>query len=783
MGGRIERGAGALKLRWAVIALVAATALAAGDASPAVLLPVGFLVLSGFLLEALSRSLAGEPAAEILVGVVDAATLGITLYGLAFALDGTALTVAGGFSFLYLAIVAGRLWGLVGAERRARRESRELRALLEITEAVTGTLDANQVMNLIVRRVGDLVAAQRCSILVVDERRETCYVVAANDNPEATRLEVDLRKYPEIRRALDTREPVHVENVETDPLVEPVREILLQQGYRSMMVLPLVFNREVLGTLFLRATREAPFSDAEIRFCRVAAAASANALKNALLFRDVKHEAARHRETSETLRRVLDGTPDLIVATDPHGRVTEFNRGAEYVTGISAEEAKRKTLVEILGPAGEVSGLTDARRRETVLTRPDGGRIELSLVAAPLHAERDGSGGVVWIGRDVTEMRRVEKSLAQAERLSSLGEVVAGVAHELNNPLSSVLGYAQLLATQSHDAAQARDLDRVVESAKRCQRIVANLLGFARKHAPERKSNDLNACVQKVLDLKGYHLRSSRVEAVVDLDERLPQTLFDFHQIEQVILNLLNNAEQAITSAGTGGRVTLRTRGIPGFVCLEVEDDGPGVPSSVRERVFDPFFTTKPPGQGTGLGLSVSYGILQEHGGRIELRERGEGRGACFALYLPLVGEATSPASSGDGSQLPPVPTGPLQGRRVLVAEDEPLVLDLLRRVIEGDGGTVTPVPDGEVAWERILDQDFDLILADLRMPGLDGRTLYERAVAERPELVRRFVFATGDLVRSDSLRFLEGVPNRVIRKPIDVDVVRRVLGQALKRD
>jgi two-component system response regulator GlrR len=152
-------------------------------------------------------------------------------------------------------------------------------------------------------------------------------------------------------------------------------------------------------------------------------------------------------------------------------------------------------------------------------------------------------------------------------------------------------------------------------------------------------------------------------------------------------------------------------------------------------------------------------------------------------VYLPIVGEASTSAAGGGDAAIPGPPSRPLEGRRFLVADDEPLVLDLLRRVIEGDGGTVIPVPDGQAAWERILDQDFDLILADLRMPGLDGRSLYERAVSEKPELVRRFVFATGDLVRSDSLRFLEGLPNRVIRKPIDVEVVRRVLGQALKRD
>jgi two-component system NtrC family sensor kinase len=593
-------------------------------------------------------------------------------------------------------------------------------------------------------------------------------------------MEVDLGKYPEIRRALATREPVVVEDVANDPLVEPVRSILLDLGYRSMMVLPLVFGREVLGTLFLRASRSAPFSEAEVRFCRVAAAASANALKNALLYQDVAHEAARHRETGEKLRRVLDGTPDLIVATDGAGRVTEFNRAAESLTGLSADRAHGRPLAEILGPGLDAGARSDPRRRDIVLRRPEGVAIELSVVGSRLHDDAGADAGSVWIGRDVTEMRRVEKSLAQAERLSSLGEVVAGVAHELNNPLSSVLGYGQLLAPSWAGTPAGTDLDRIVESARRCQRIVQNLLSFSRKHPPAKRLGDLNACLRKVIDLKSYHLRTSGIGTSLELEPDLPPASFDAHQIEQVVLNLLNNAEQAILATGRTGRVVLRTRGLPGFLCIEVEDDGPGVPETIRHRVFDPFFTTKEAGQGTGLGLSVSYGIVQEHGGRIELREDRPGQGACFAVYLPAAAVTERVEEGGPATVQAPALAGPLDGRRILVADDEPMVLDLMRRVLESDGALVTSVENGRAAWERILEQDFDLVVTDLRMPELDGRALYERVVAERPEMIRRFVFATGDLVRPETLQFLESLPGRVIRKPLDVDAIRRVLGQVL---
>jgi two-component system NtrC family sensor kinase len=670
----------------------------------------------------------------------------------------------------------GRVLGARKARAVTRREHGEVRALLEITDAVNGSLDLHEVMSLIVHRVGERVGAQRCSIVFVDRDAQRCFVMAASDNPQADMLAIDLEKYPEIRHAIETREPVFVEDVASDPLLEPVRELLLTQGYRSLLVMPLVYGEEVLGTLFLRASREVPFTEGEMRFCRIAASTSANALKNALLYRDVAQESARHRATGEKLRRVLDGSPDVIVATDEAGRITEFNRAAEDLTGCFATEALGQPLNTIF-PSAAFQVEAGRKGQELVLTRPDGSACEIHLVSARLTQDSGEIAGSVFLGTDVTDLRRAEKSLAQAERLSSLGEVVAGVAHELNNPLSAVLGYAQLLQSDRGRDELERDLSRIVESARRCQRIVVNLLSFARKHPAKKMAQDLNACVRKVIDLKTYHLRAARVDVRWELTEPLPRALFDFHQIEQVILNLLNNAEQAIAGTGKPGHVVICSYAKDDGVCLEIEDDGPGVPQSVRHRIFDPFFTTKDVGMGTGLGLSVSYGILQEHQGRIELRSDRSASGACFVLTLP---RAYGVAAEEAVPETLTPPSSLLLGRRVLVAEDEPLVLDLFSRVLEQDGATVTRARDGEEAWSRILETDFDLIVADLRMPNLDGRALYERVVDEKPSMVRRFVFATGDLVRQESLKFLEGLPNRILAKPLDVDNVRRVLVQAV---
>jgi PAS domain S-box-containing protein len=751
-------------------ALVCLALLGTSGIRPALWVAYFLIVLVAILVADMLKTLLGTGA---LLGAM--AAIASTGSVLGFALE------PGSIAYLLFLLCAAASFGAVGERlsnqrqevEKARSETSELWALLEIMDTVGSTLDVSQVMRSIVKLVGDLVETESCSILLVDEKLRNCFVVASKGHPEVDMLELNLDKYPEVKRALVTREPVVIEDVETSPTVEAVREVLLEKGYRSLLVLPLLFGKEILGTMFLRARREKPFSPGELRFCKVAAGVSANALKNALLFSDVAQESEEHRVTGEKLRSVLDSTPDMIVATDTRGRITEFNRGAEEMTGWGGDRACGMDLTELLG-AEELHGPL----QDIVFRRSDGEQVEVSLVSATLSGPDGQSVGKVWIGRDVTKLRCVEKSLAHAERLSSLGEVVAGVAHELNNPLSGVVGYAELLRKHAHDRDQIRDLDRIVESAMRCQKIVFKLLSFARKHPAEKKYQSLNDCASKVLDLKSYHLQSSQIATELDLYDNLPKTCFDFHQIEQVILNLLNNAEQAIASIKSPGKIGIKSGVRDGCVFLEVSDNGPGVPARIRERIFDPFFTTKDLGKGTGLGLSVSYGIAEKHGGRMEYRPTSEEGGACFTILLPIVeGEETETAIDMPALERE---ENPLAGIRILIAEDEPLVLELLAQVLTEEGAEVTLAHDGEEAWEHLGDADFDLIVADLRMPNCDGQQLYERVAADRPEMLRRFVFSTGDLVRQDSVAFLQEMPNRILTKPLEVETVRRVLSQVV---
>jgi PAS domain S-box-containing protein len=719
-------------------------------------------------------------ASSVLLGLVAAVAAGGAVTMLRLGLNDLFFLPLCAIAVVHFNMLARKL-APAAVSSTSAEQTNELRALLAITETIGNTLDVSQVMKSIANRVGEMADTDSCSIVLADKSKRNCYVMASKGHPEVHMLELKIDKYPEISRALETCEPVLIEDIDSSPLIEPVREILKAKGYQSLLVVPLVYQEDVLGALILRARNKHAFRDDALRFCQVVAGASANALKNALLFEDIKLESTRNQVSTEKLRRVLDCTPDLILATDTEQLVIESNRGAEDLLDMQAAKLQGRSLWELLG--SELQLPVDKNEiwefEDVSLEGVSGDGVHLHLVSGPL---KDGDGeytGRVWIGRDITKLRRVEKSLAQAERLSSMGEIVAGVAHELNNPLSGVVGYAELLRMNATDKKQVRDLDRIVESAMRCQKIVLKLLGFSRKHRSEKKYQSVNDCIRKVLDLKVYHLRSSRVNPVLELAPDLPCTLFDFHQLEQVVLNLLNNAEQSITSIKREGQVTLRSGVRDGRIFIEVEDTGPGVPESIRERVFDPFFTTKAVGMGTGLGLSVSYGLIEEHGGRLELSDASSGEGALFTIWLPLIDGQLSveePAA-------PPIEVegNPLHDCRILVVEDEQVILDVFARVLEREGALVTLARDGEEAWKLLCHEEYDLIIADLRMPKLSGQGLYERAAETRPELLRRFVFATGDVARPETVSFLENLPNRFLTKPLQMETVRQVLCQAIE--
>jgi signal transduction histidine kinase len=417
------------------------------------------------------------------------------------------------------------------------------------------------------------------------------------------------------------------------------------------------------------------------------------------------------------------------------------------------------------------------------LRRADDTTVWVELTA---RAEREPGGRlhVEALLRDVSERKKLDdqsrdlySQLLQAEKLAALGQTISGVAHELNNPLATILTWAERLAGREVDATTRRGIETILGESERAARIVRNLLTFARKRQSTRSMVDVNHVIRDTLALRAYEQRVTNITVIDALASGLPQVFADPHQVQQVLLNLVINAEQAMLSANGRGTLVVRTwhERDRGVVVLEINDDGPGVPEEVQPKIFDPFFTTKEVGKGTGLGLTVAYAIVQEHGGRIRV-ESTAGRGASFFVEFPT--------KAGRVRQAVPAPSDPpyeaLAGTRVLVVEDEPALAAAVSEALNDAGFVVERAADGEEALARVRERLFDLVVCDLKMPRLDGMSFYRAIAVTSPELARRVIFVTGDVAGTEAERFLAETGCRWLAKPFRLGDLLRAARDAL---
>ncbi|HTV58627.1 MAG TPA: ATP-binding protein [Verrucomicrobiae bacterium] len=398
------------------------------------------------------------------------------------------------------------------------------------------------------------------------------------------------------------------------------------------------------------------------------------------------------------------------------------------------------------------------------------------------RAVLDSSGqraGWLELFTDVTGERQIQSKMIQTEKMAALGLLVSGIAHELNNPLTGIMGYAQLLLGQNLPPAQRAEAAKVWEEAERARHIVKNLLCFARESKREYTRVQINEVVERTLALRSYELKVENIAVDRDLDPELPETMADPHQLQQVVLNLLVNAEQALLESCGQGRIILRTRRLGSQrVALEVADDGPGIATENLNRVFDPFFTTKAPGIGTGLGLSIVYGIVQQHGGEVAA-ENLTGGGMRFTVELPLQRVAASaPAAEGDAAS---GPRRQISSGRILVVEDEPTVAQLIADVLREEGHAVEATLDSQEGLTLLSRRRFDLVICDLRMPRLDGTAFYDALVHSGSPLQRSILFVTGDTLAARTQEFLDGRRLPYLAKPFLVEELKLAVNRILE--
>jgi len=374
-----------------------------------------------------------------------------------------------------------------------------------------------------------------------------------------------------------------------------------------------------------------------------------------------------------------------------------------------------------------------------------------------------------------TVKERTER-LLQSEKVATMGSLLAGVAHELNNPLAILSGHTQLLRETVTDPAVVRRAEKIGQAADRCVRIVRNFLALVRQRAPERADVWLGQIVQEAVELLGYELRTSDVDVDVDIAPGVPRLSGDPHQLHQVVVNLITNAHHAMRRHPGPRRITLTVRHDPSRdqVRLEVADSGPGIPPDVRARVFEPFFTTKPSGEGTGLGLSLCRGIIEDHGGTIDVTSE-PGHGARFVIELPVLTRETKERATDPEERVPRV-----AAKTVLVVDDEADVAEILAEALSRDGHTVDDARQGATALDMLAVRPYDLIICDTQMPVLDGEGFYIELGRRFPALRNRVIFLTGDVLSREKREFLESTGAPYLTKPCDLAEVRRLVQRTL---
>ena len=368
-----------------------------------------------------------------------------------------------------------------------------------------------------------------------------------------------------------------------------------------------------------------------------------------------------------------------------------------------------------------------------------------------------------------TKLKSSYDMLLASEKMALMGQIVAGIAHELNNPLTIVLGNTQLLLMRHREDDDAKALRKVGESAERASKIVRNLLSFARHENPERKPTDINAVITKTLELHGYELRVRDISVELDLQRSLPSTMADASQIQQVFLNLIVNAEHAMIDSNGKGHLYIRTRTAGAMVLAEFSDDGPGISPEHIRRIFEPFFTTKTVGKGTGLGLSICQNIIQEHGGRIEVKSE-PGNGTTFVVQIPVQSHTAAEEISLPASQ-----ESSGVRKRILVVEDDASIRQLFSEVLISEGHQVDMVDNGMSALQAIQQHEYDLIFSDIKMPKWSGIDLFNDLKRQGHGMEQRIVFVTGDLMNPDTRYFLESTGCSWLGKPFDITAVKRI--------
>jgi signal transduction histidine kinase/ActR/RegA family two-component response regulator len=718
---------------------------------------------------------------------------------------------------------------------RLRRLDREVRDEVEAVQRTSSTLTASlelpTVLDSILASAHELVPADLAHIFLYDGKILS-FGAASGQQGRWDKPYSEPRSNGLTYKVARTGEPIVVEDIRSHPLYKNSPS----KWRGSIVGLPLVVKQRVVGVMNISRFESPPFNEGELRILGMLADQAAIAVENARLYEaertqrrqiEAMQSALASLSQSLDLHEVLDRLLTELRKVIPYdsasvmliegsclsvvaGRdlpgdaalghqypLTEIEREIErtgrpfILVDASADDryhgwgntryVRGWMSVPLLGRKGMIGCLTiDSRTlgaysdEEADLAMSFAHQAAVAVENAQLHQN---------VKDQLEALQASQTKLVQSEKMAAIGKLVAGVAHELNNPLTAIIGIAQLLQSGKLSEGIKQDLEKLVTEAHRAGRIVRSLLDFSRQQRPERRAVRIDDVLNSTLMILGYELQARNIECRTDFADVLPATMADANQLQQVFVNLINNAYEAMSDANDGGVLTVRLELIKGeapssdSIRVCVGDDGPGITAEVQSRIFDPFYTTKSPGKGTGLGLSVCHGIIGEHDGQIWV-ESTPGEGTRFYVQFPVAppGELDDVPTEGRRSSEQQRGTG-----RLLVVEDDENVRAMVLRVLQQVGYQVEISVDGLSAQEKLTAAEYDLVICDVRMPGMSGIDLYKRLSAEGSQATNRFLFITGDTVSEDTKGFLESNRIAYLEKPFEIEELLEAIQQELE--
>jgi len=663
---------------------------------------------------------------------------------------------------------------------------RAFSAFQRLAENLNGKFDLADICDEVTRILAEELHLQSCTIMLLDEggkgfllqaRAGSRYAQTDGLNYRGLDIERDIAEI-----VTKTGKPFLLQDIDRAP---ELRRNFSGLKIGSILSIPLIGGGELLGIINMSHPQKEFFHPKQVDLfnilSRVIGQIIAFAKLEQQLSRIVQEKTRELQDSKAYLERLINNANDIILTVTREGRVSFINKKVKELGYIPEEiygQPYHLYTGERINPVILRTLLRKGRAMWSVNIQDSQGEIRefscnISLVREPAGKKIN---FFLVIARDLTEKNKIEKTIATMDRLASLGEMCAGIAHELNNRLVPIISYAELLMKRPLDGKIAKMLASIYNSAMGCGEIIHALLDFARQRSPRKEIISINDVIEKTLSLFNYKLESSGINLIKELCPSLPLTVADPQQIEQVLVNIINNAIQAMEK---GGKLIIKTSSDKGIIAISITDTGCGIPENHIDRIFDPFFSTKEIGKGTGLGLSVSYGIIKAHGGEIHVSSR-EGQGTTFVIELPITLDTTPEKSPSPTSPPEPEPASS-NNRKVLIIDDEQNILPVLQEILEMEGFKVDCVSSATEALKMVSEKDYDVILTDIRMPGIDGCQFYRLMAEKSPKLKQRVVFMTGDIVDhelGELKKFIATTGCPYLLKPFSPSELKRIIKQ-----